>query len=142
MGSSRHDPAADRPTSARASPDLRSSAHSVGSVNLQGYVLAAAVVMLLVYALPALVDRRRLIAASRIEDRHSDRLRVLATVGDGARRGAGGGVAVAERLSTHHNVASEGVRMEVSSHNPDDAQIVVHTRGAWRIKGIIQVRAR
>uniref|UniRef100_M8BF71 protein-serine/threonine phosphatase n=1 Tax=Aegilops tauschii TaxID=37682 RepID=M8BF71_AEGTA len=29
--------------------------------------------------------------------------------------------------------------MEVSSHNPDDAQIVVHTRGAWRIKGIIQV---
>jgi hypothetical protein len=56
-------------------------------VNLQGYVLAAAVVMLLVYALPALADRRRLMAASRLEDRHSDRLRVLATVGDGGRRG-------------------------------------------------------
>ncbi|KAE8786151.1 putative protein phosphatase 2C 34 [Hordeum vulgare] len=51
-----------------------------------------------------------------------------------------GGVAVAERLSTDHNLTSEEVRKEVSSQNPDDGQIVVHTRGAWRIKGIIQVR--
>lgn len=43
--------------------------------------------MLLVYALPAVADRRRLMAAARLEDRHSDRLRVLATVGDGGRRG-------------------------------------------------------
>uniref|UniRef100_A0A453LUP0 protein-serine/threonine phosphatase n=1 Tax=Aegilops tauschii subsp. strangulata TaxID=200361 RepID=A0A453LUP0_AEGTS len=68
----------------------------------------------------------------------------VANLGDSravlGRRIVGGGVAVAERLSTDHNVASEEVRMEVSSHNPDDAQIVVHTRGAWRIKGIIQVR--
>ncbi|MGC5615558.1 hypothetical protein [Georgenia sp. Z1491] len=56
-------------------------------MDLQGYVLAAAVIMLLVYALPAVADRRRLMAATRLEDRHSDRLRVLATVGDGGRRG-------------------------------------------------------
>jgi pyruvate dehydrogenase phosphatase len=52
-----------------------------------------------------------------------------------------GGVAVAERLSTDHNVANEDVRHEVAAENPDDEQIVVHTRGAWRIKGIIQVRS-
>ncbi|KAI4985011.1 hypothetical protein ZWY2020_017641 [Hordeum vulgare] len=67
----------------------------------------------------------------------------VANLGDSravlGRRVVGGGVAVAERLSTDHNVASEEVRMEVSSQNPDDGQIVVHTRGAWRIKGIIQV---
>ncbi|MGC5628315.1 hypothetical protein ACPYO6_08740 [Georgenia sp. Z1344] len=56
-------------------------------MDLQGYVLAAAVVMLLVYALPAVADRRRLMAATRLEDRYSDRLRVVATVGDGGRRG-------------------------------------------------------
>lgn len=55
------------------------------------------------------------------------------------RRVVGGGVAVAERLSTEHNVASEEVRRELAEHNPDDAQIVVHVRGAWRVKGIIQV---
>lgn len=47
--------------------------------------------------------------------------------------------AVAERLSTDHNVAVEEVRKEVKALNPDDSQIVIYTRGVWRIKGIIQV---
>ncbi|KFK30019.1 hypothetical protein AALP_AA7G207200 [Arabis alpina] len=47
--------------------------------------------------------------------------------------------AAAERLSTDHNVAVEEVRKEVKALNPDDAQIVIYTRGVWRIKGIIQV---
>ncbi|AEE86293.1 putative protein [Arabidopsis thaliana] len=47
--------------------------------------------------------------------------------------------AVAERLSTDHNVAVEEVRKEVKALNPDDSQIVLYTRGVWRIKGIIQV---
>lgn len=46
---------------------------------------------------------------------------------------------VAERLSTDHNVAVEEVRKEVEALHPDDAHIVVCTRGVWRIKGIIQV---
>lgn len=46
---------------------------------------------------------------------------------------------VAERLSTDHNVAVEEVRKEVEALHPDDAHIVVYTRGVWRIKGIIQV---
>lgn len=46
---------------------------------------------------------------------------------------------VAERLSTDHNVAVEEVRKEVMALHPDDAHIVVYTRGVWRIKGIIQV---
>ncbi|KAF3435524.1 hypothetical protein FNV43_RR22613 [Rhamnella rubrinervis] len=46
---------------------------------------------------------------------------------------------VAERLSTDHNVAVEEVRKEVEALHPDDSHIVVHTRGVWRIKGIIQV---
>lgn len=46
---------------------------------------------------------------------------------------------VAERLSTDHNVAVEEVRKEVEALHPDDAHIVVRTRGVWRIKGIIQV---
>ncbi|XP_018477144.1 probable protein phosphatase 2C 63 [Raphanus sativus] len=49
------------------------------------------------------------------------------------------GVAVAERLSTDHNVAVEEVRKEVKALNPDDSQIVMYIRGVWRIKGIIQV---
>ncbi|PWZ53039.1 putative protein phosphatase 2C 34 [Zea mays] len=53
--------------------------------------------------------------------------------------GGGGGAAVAERLSAEHNAASEEVRRELAALNPDDAQIVVHARGAWRVKGIIQV---
>ncbi|KAE9618669.1 hypothetical protein Lal_00047750 [Lupinus albus] len=46
---------------------------------------------------------------------------------------------VAERLSTDHNVADEEVRREVEALHPDDSDIVVYTRGVWRIKGIIQV---
>lgn len=46
---------------------------------------------------------------------------------------------VAERLSTDHNVGIEEVRKEIEALHPDDAHIVVHTRGVWRIKGIIQV---
>ncbi|GKV43233.1 hypothetical protein SLEP1_g50548 [Rubroshorea leprosula] len=46
---------------------------------------------------------------------------------------------VAERLSTDHNVGVEEVRKEVEELHPDDSQIVVYTRGVWRIKGIIQV---
>ncbi|KAJ4967344.1 hypothetical protein NE237_019193 [Protea cynaroides] len=46
---------------------------------------------------------------------------------------------VAERLSTDHNVAVEEVRKEVEALHPDDAHIVVNSRGVWRIKGIIQV---
>ncbi|CAM8918899.1 unnamed protein product [Rhodiola kirilowii] len=46
---------------------------------------------------------------------------------------------VAERLSTDHNVAVEEVRKEVEALHPDDSQVVVFTRGVWRIKGIIQV---
>lgn len=46
---------------------------------------------------------------------------------------------VAERLSTDHNVGVEEVRKEVAALHPDDAHVVVYTRGVWRIKGIIQV---
>lgn len=46
---------------------------------------------------------------------------------------------VAERLSTDHNVSEVEVRREVEALHPDDAHIVVYSRGVWRIKGIIQV---
>ncbi|GAB2282677.1 hypothetical protein Dimus_017214 [Dionaea muscipula] len=46
---------------------------------------------------------------------------------------------VAERLTFDHNVGIEAVRKEVRALHPDDANIVVHARGFWRIKGIIQV---
>lgn len=46
---------------------------------------------------------------------------------------------MAQRLSTDHNVSVEEVRREVESLHPDDEQIVVFSRGTWRIKGIIQV---
>lgn len=46
---------------------------------------------------------------------------------------------VAERLSDDHNVADEEVRKELVALHPDDAHIVVYTRGVWRVKGIIQV---
>lgn len=72
-----------------------------------------------------------------------DRLYV-ANLGDSravlGRRSLGGRAVVAERLSTDHNVSMEEVRKEVAASHPDDKQIIVHTRGAWRIKGIIQVR--
>ncbi|KAK3035738.1 hypothetical protein RJ639_033440 [Escallonia herrerae] len=46
---------------------------------------------------------------------------------------------IADRLSRDHNVAYAEVRKEVEALHPDDSAIVVHCRGVWRIKGIIQV---
>ncbi|CAN7036445.1 unnamed protein product [Brassica oleracea var. botrytis] len=46
---------------------------------------------------------------------------------------------VAEQLTSDHNAAQEEVRQELRSLHPDDARIVVHKQGVWRIKGIIQV---
>ncbi|KAG0468840.1 hypothetical protein HPP92_018168 [Vanilla planifolia] len=46
---------------------------------------------------------------------------------------------VAERLTRDHNVAVEEIRQELVELHPDDSHIVVHNRGVWRIKGIIQV---
>ncbi|KAJ8476270.1 hypothetical protein OPV22_019997 [Ensete ventricosum] len=67
----------------------------------------------------------------------------VANLGDSravlGRRALGRKTVVAERLSTDHNVSVEEVRKEVAELHPDDKQIVVHTRGVWRIKGIIQV---
>ncbi|XP_008792656.1 probable protein phosphatase 2C 78 [Phoenix dactylifera] len=54
-------------------------------------------------------------------------------------RSTDGRAVMAERLSTDHNVAVEEVRKEVAALHPDDSHIVVHNRGVWRIKGIIQV---
>ncbi|KAF3324022.1 putative protein phosphatase 2C 78 [Carex littledalei] len=55
------------------------------------------------------------------------------------KRGSDGRRVVAERLSTDHNAAAEEVRKELTALHPDDSHIVVHTRGVWRVKGIIQV---
>lgn len=67
----------------------------------------------------------------------------VANLGDSravlGRRAAGRNAVVAERLSTDHNVSVEDVRRELAEMHPDDKQIVVHTRGVWRVKGIIQV---
>uniref|UniRef100_A0A0E0NBF5 protein-serine/threonine phosphatase n=1 Tax=Oryza rufipogon TaxID=4529 RepID=A0A0E0NBF5_ORYRU len=46
---------------------------------------------------------------------------------------------VSERLSTEHNVASEEVRRELAALHPDNGEVVVHARGTWRVKGIVQV---
>ncbi|KAM1728387.1 hypothetical protein ACFX12_018892 [Malus domestica] len=73
----------------------------------------------------------------------ADGLLYVANLGDSravlGRRSSDGQAVVAERLSTDHNVAVEEVRKEVKDLHPDDAHIVVFTRGVWRIKGIIQV---
>ncbi|XP_008780893.2 probable protein phosphatase 2C 78 [Phoenix dactylifera] len=67
----------------------------------------------------------------------------VANLGDSravlGRRSTNGRAVVAERLSTDHNVAVEEVRKELAALHPDDSHIVVHSRGVWRIKGIIQV---
>ncbi|OAY81464.1 probable protein phosphatase 2C 78 [Ananas comosus] len=67
----------------------------------------------------------------------------VANLGDSravlGRRGGDGRAVVAERLSTDHNVAVEEVRRELAALHPDDSHIVVHSRGVWRVKGIIQV---
>ncbi|WOL12715.1 putative protein phosphatase 2C 78 [Canna indica] len=67
----------------------------------------------------------------------------VANLGDSravlGRRAVNDMTAVAERLSTDHNVSAEEVRKELAELHPDDEQIVVRTRGVWRVKGIIQV---
>lgn len=67
----------------------------------------------------------------------------VANLGDSravlGKRGSDGKRVVAERLSTDHNAAAEEVRKELTALHPDDSHIVVHTRGVWRVKGIIQV---
>ncbi|XP_010939889.1 probable protein phosphatase 2C 78 [Elaeis guineensis] len=67
----------------------------------------------------------------------------VANLGDSravlGRQSTNGRAVVAERLSTDHNVAVEEVRKELTALHPDDSHIVVHSRGVWRIKGIIQV---
>lgn len=67
----------------------------------------------------------------------------VANLGDSravlGRKGGDGRSVVAERLTNDHNVAVEEVRKELVALHPDDSHIVVHTRGVWRIKGIIQV---
>ena len=75
----------------------------------------------------------------------ADNLLYVANLGDsravlGKRTSSRKSSVVAERLSTDHNVADEEVRKEVEGLHPDDAHIVVYTRGVWRIKGIIQVQ--
>ncbi|XP_042410749.1 probable protein phosphatase 2C 78 [Zingiber officinale] len=73
----------------------------------------------------------------------ADNVLYVANLGDSravlGRRGADGGAVVAERLSRDHNVAEEEVRRELTELHPDDSRIVTYNRGAWRIKGIIQV---
>lgn len=73
----------------------------------------------------------------------ADNVLYVANLGDSravlGRRGADGGAVVAERLSRDHNVAEEEVRRELAELHPDDSRIVTYNRGAWRIKGIIQV---
>lgn len=67
----------------------------------------------------------------------------VANLGDSravlGRRTPDGKEVVAERLTSDHNVAEEDVRQELVELHPDDSHIVVHNRGVWRIKGIIQV---
>ncbi|KAJ1403346.1 hypothetical protein SESBI_27350 [Sesbania bispinosa] len=43
------------------------------------------------------------------------------------------------QLNQEHNLSINDVRNELRLANPDDPGIVVHTRGAWRVKGIIEV---
>ncbi|KAL8144622.1 putative protein phosphatase 2C 43 [Apium graveolens] len=46
---------------------------------------------------------------------------------------------VAQQLTEDHNVSRKEIREELKSMHPDDSNIVYRKRGAWRIKGIIQV---
>nr|GMD47909.1 probable protein phosphatase 2C 68 [Ipomoea batatas] len=51
----------------------------------------------------------------------------------------GSGRLKAEQLNREHNVSYADIREELRSLNPGDEDIVYHRRGAWRIKGVIQV---
>ncbi|KAK7378254.1 hypothetical protein VNO80_03692 [Phaseolus coccineus] len=46
---------------------------------------------------------------------------------------------VAEQLTRDHNASLEEIRQELRTLHPNDPDIVVMNRGAWRVKGIIQV---
>ncbi|ESW34318.1 hypothetical protein PHAVU_001G142400 [Phaseolus vulgaris] len=46
---------------------------------------------------------------------------------------------IAEQLTRDHNVGREDIRQELRALHPNDPDIVVMNRGAWRVKGIIQV---
>jgi len=46
---------------------------------------------------------------------------------------------VAEQLTRDHNACREEIRQELRALHPNDPEIVVMNRGAWRVKGIIQV---
>ncbi|KAG6472077.1 hypothetical protein ZIOFF_069532 [Zingiber officinale] len=73
----------------------------------------------------------------------ADNVLYVANLGDSravlGRQGADGGAVVAERLSRDHNVVEKEVRRELTELHPDDSRIVTYNRGAWRIKGTIQV---
>ncbi|KAG2405711.1 hypothetical protein LR48_Vigan03g222300 [Vigna angularis] len=44
-----------------------------------------------------------------------------------------------QQLTTEHNCIREEIRQELRAKHPNDPDIVVLERGAWRVKGIIQV---
>lgn len=44
-----------------------------------------------------------------------------------------------EQLTTEHNCIREEIREELKALHPNDPDIVEVRRGAWRVKGIIQV---
>uniref|UniRef100_A0ACD5YK28 Uncharacterized protein n=1 Tax=Avena sativa TaxID=4498 RepID=A0ACD5YK28_AVESA len=73
----------------------------------------------------------------------ADNALYVANLGDSravlGHRGPNGRGVVAERLSNDHNVSDEAVRNELTEQHPDDPRIVVFAKGAWRVKGIIQV---
>lgn len=45
----------------------------------------------------------------------------------------------AVQLTTDHNCCREEIRQELQAAHPTDPEIVVIDRGAWRVKGFIQV---
>ncbi|CAM8898226.1 unnamed protein product [Rhodiola kirilowii] len=46
---------------------------------------------------------------------------------------------IATQLSTEHNVNIDEIRAQVLDRHPEDPNFVSHTRGSWRVKGIIQI---
>jgi len=44
-----------------------------------------------------------------------------------------------EQLTRDHNCSDPAIREELESMHSDDPTIVMHKRGAWRVKGIITV---